>query len=245
MCVPRATVLIFAKLPDAGRVKTRLVPPLSHDEAAVLHKASLLAVCENVGHLRRAMPRIEPIWVVTPDERITDAAAIAGDAVSASWPQGDGDLGQRMERATHRAFAGGAQCVLLLGADSPTLPEQILADAVDQLVKKDAVLGPCEDGGYYLLGLRRTLPELFEDIDWGGPLVLEQTRRRAANAHVELHELPVWYDLDRFGDLQRAAQDMMQDALASPRPARDGLRRLINHYLIRYGDGRVHETQPR
>lgn len=238
-------MLIFAKFPEAGRVKTRLVPPLSHDEAAALHEASLLAVCENVGHLRWAMPRIEPIWVVTPDERIADAAAIAGDAVSACWPQGDGDLGQRMERATHRAFTVGAQCVLLLGADSPTLPGQILADAVDRLLEQDAVLGPCDDGGYYLLGLRRTLPALLEGIDWGGSLVAEQTRRRAADAHVDLYELPAWYDLDRFGDLQRAAQDLMLDTDAPPRPARDDLRRLINHYLIRYNDGRVHETEPR
>jgi hypothetical protein len=100
----------------------------------------------------------------------------------------------------------------------------------------DAVLGPCEDGGYYLLGLRRPAPELFERIDWGGVDVADQTRRRAAEAGVDLCELPPWYDLDRFDDLERAAHDLTKMTDPS-QPLASALRCLIDTIVERYSAG--------
>lgn len=224
----RATVLIFAKYPQPGRVKTRLVGRLSPVEAAEIHRASLLAVCETV----TACGGLDVTLVVTPDDRATTLGGIVPDPLHDCWPQGDGDLGVRLTRACMRAFDDGTGPVILLGADSPTLPIAYLQDAVDRLAEHDVVLGPCDDGGYYLLGLGRPIPRLFEGIDWGTEDVAAQTRKRAIEASVDLHELPRWYDLDRYEDLVRAAGDLRSMTDAS-RPAAIALRRLIESYLER------------
>ena len=226
--MPRARVLIFAKYPEPGRVKTRLVGPLSPVEAAELHRASLLAVCEAV----TACDGLDVTLVVTPDDRATALGSIVPGALHDCWRQGDGDLGARLTRACRGAFDEGAGPVICLGADSPTLPIAYLLDAVDRLAEHDVVLGPCDDGGYYLLGLGRHIPQLFERIDCGSGDVATQTRHRAIEAGVDLHELPGWYDLDRYEDLARAAGDLKLMIDAS-RPAANTLRRLIESYLER------------
>ena len=221
----RLEALIFAKYPEPGTVNTRMVPPLTAEQAAALHEASLRAVCERVRRCRALGVSL----LVTPDDRTADLCGIVGDACDECLPQGDGLLGERLNRAADRAFGGGADGVLLLGADSPTLPPPYLAQAVTSLTKHDAVLGPCEDGGYYLLGLRRRWPVLFQDIEWGGPLVARQTRERAASANIDLCELAPWYDLDRFDDLPRAAGDLA-DMTDASQPAMTALRHLVETY---------------
>lgn len=207
-------------------------PPLTGDEAARLHEASLLAVCENVA----AIPELDPIWVIAPDERLEDGPSLVGHAVSEYWPQGEGDLGQRLARAVRRAFDDGAEAVLLLGADSPTLPTRLLQEAVHRLQAHDAVLGPCEDGGYYLLAMRKPFVGMFKDVDWGEARVADQTRQRAASLGIDLIELPTWYDLDRFEDLKRAVDDVsVSDELVAP--AGLALRRLIATYLEQHSRG--------
>lgn len=191
-----------------------MVPPLTPTEAAELHTASLLAVCERVGSLENLDTKL----VVTPDERVSDLGKLV--AANECWPQGSGDLGQRLTRATDRAFCAGAEGVLLLGADSPTLPVSFLATAAAKLSRHQAVLGPSEDGGYYLLGLRQPLPVLLQRIDWGGEKVADQTRQRAAAAGIDLWELPIWYDLDRFDDLKRAVADLVDTADTLQQPSR-------------------------
>lgn len=203
-----------------------MVPPLTPDEAAELHVASLFAVCERVAEASTLDSRL----VVTPDERVDDLRDITPRHVSEAWPQGDGDLGQRLTRATYQAFQEGAGGVILLGADSPTLPTDLLDQAVASLSKHDAVLGPCDDGGYYLLGLRQPLAALFECIGWGGDQVADQTRQRAAAAGIDLQQLPTWYDLDRVDDLARAARDLANTADPS-RPFAGALRRCIEDII--------------
>ncbi len=202
----RITTLVFAKYPQPGAVNTRMVPPLTPTEAAELHTASLLAVCESIG----SIADLDTKLVVTPDERVSDLGKLVG--ASECWPQGDGDLGRRLARATDRAFGAGAEGVLLLGADSPTLPVSFLTTAVANLSRHQAILGPSDDGGYYLLGVRQPLPVLLERIDWGGEKVADQTRQRALAAGIDLWELPAWYDLDRFDDLKRAVGDLVDTA---------------------------------
>ncbi len=276
------TVLIFAKYPTAGTVNTRMVPPLTSEQAAQLHYASLLTVCENVAALgdqacrsnadqshqrkgRVAKPRagawgsdeqdtsapgdvggmdcklvgaancklvgaVDCRLVVTPDGRVDDLRKMVGVDVADCWPQGDGDLGRRLARATDRALSDNSAGVIVLGADSPTLPRGFLERAVTKLSRHAAVVGPCDDGGYYLIGLRRSMPVLFERINWGSAEVARQTGERAVDAGIDLAELPLWYDLDRPEDLTRAAEDLA-DVTDTTRPAMIALRRLIESYI--------------
>lgn len=207
-----------------------MVPPLTSEEAAQLHQAALLAVCERVTRWGGATLEL----AVTPDERSSDLARITGTSPRRCFPQGDGTLGDRLTRAVDRAFSGGAESVLLLGADSPTLPPLVLDQAIATLTQHDAVLGPCDDGGYYLLGLRRAYPTLFRDINWGSSTVARQTRRRAADEGIDLHELQSWYDLDQFSDLTRASRDLA-DAISFPGPAAEALKLLIDRLLKKHG----------
>lgn len=196
--------LIFAKYPQPGRVKTRMTPPLTPEQAAGIHCASLLAVCERIN----ALTDVETILVVTPDEQLDKFKKIVPDNVDDYWTQGAGDLGERLTRAVDRAFSQDADAVILLGADSPTTPNEIFLQTIGLLSKHDAVLGPCEDGGYYLLALSKPLPALFQNIDWGSENVADQTRARAADGAIDLSELKTWYDLDRYEDLVRAQRDL-------------------------------------
>lgn len=219
-------VLIYARYPRPGSVKTRMIGALTPVEAAELHRASLATMIELVARL----DGLTITLVVTPDESMATARCWAGIGFHDCRPQGDGDLGARLTRTTKQAFDEGAQRIILLGADSPTLPIDLLRQTDDHLAHADAVLGPSDDGGYYLLGLRRFIPALFERIAWGGPEVAAQTRQRAIDAGVALRELPPWYDLDRYEDLPRVLAD-----LGSPdprtRPAACELKKLISEIL--------------
>lgn len=228
----RTLALIFAKYPTPGAVKTRMTPPLTPEEAAELHLASLRAVCENLP----TNTGLEPVLVATPDECGDQMVDLLAGNVSEVWPQGDGDLGDRLSRAADRAFEAGADSVLLLGADSPTLPPEYICEAVSALATDDAVLGSTHDGGYYLLGLRRRIPTIFERINWGTSEAADQTRERATEAGVELAELRIWYDLDRFGDLRRAHEDLSASSGAVT-PAAQGLKKVIAKFLERYANG--------
>lgn len=227
MC--QTIALIFAKYPLPGSVKTRMTPPLSGEEAAALHEACLRMVCENVA----SVDTLETKLVVTPDDRAIDLARRIGLHDGDAWPQGAGDLGDRLSRAVVRTFDGAARRVLLLGADSPTLSTDKFLEAIDALDDHQAVLGPCEDGGYYLLGLSAPTPALLTGIDWGSDCAADQTRRRADEAEIDLHQLSRWYDLDRFEDIARARRDLM-DADLSARPMARALLERVTGLLSQY-----------
>lgn len=210
--------VIFAKYPTPGLVKTRMVPPLTTQNAAALHTACVMVVCDKVS----AIPNLDWMLAVSPDERLLDMATLMKIPAARCQPQGEGDLGVRMARTVDQVFASELQGVLLLGADSPTLPSTILTQAVEEICAGKTVLGPCHDGGYYALGLARPIPELFQDIDWGTSNVASQTRQRAETIGEPLIELPLWYDLDRFDDLPRAREDL--DRIDTPpTPAEEAL----------------------
>ncbi|MFQ5413908.1 MAG: TIGR04282 family arsenosugar biosynthesis glycosyltransferase [Phycisphaerae bacterium] len=223
----RVHLLIVAKYPTPGCVNTRMVPPLSPAQAAALHRVSLRAVVELAQTVDAAVT-----IVGTPDDRIDDFRATFGTGAVDCTPQGDGDLGQRLTHAIDNAVAG-ADVVLALGADSPTLPPPLLRRAIDRLAHHDAVLGPCRDGGYYVIGMRHAIPALFDRIDWGGDNVTKQTMERAATACVDLVVLDAWYDLDRFADLTRAAADLA-DVDPNTRPHAVALRRYIRTLIEEY-----------
>lgn len=233
----RIFALVFAKFPVPGAVKTRMTPPLSNEQAAALHTAALRSVWERLS----ASPLVEPILVGTPDSRLSEMRQLLmadGDTGTSNtsnapiqcWPQGDGDLGARLMRATRQAFDAGAKGVVLLGSDSPTLPQAYLESTIKKMSRCGAILGPAEDGGYYLLAMRSPHLGLLESIDWGSPKVAEQTRQRAKALGIHLHELPYWYDLDKVDDLRQASRDLNREDLKDA-PATSALFNLIQQFI--------------
>jgi len=195
MRIDTVHAIVMCKAPVAGRVKTRLTPTYSAGEAAAIHRA----MAETV--IKRAAS-------------IFSHTSIAADDVSHPFfepfdlpllAQGEGDLGERMSRLMIQAFADGAGKVMFLGTDSPHMDESRLRQAVERLSHTDVVIGPVEDGGYDLIAMNRSCPELFRFIHWGSEQVLEQTLDRAKPAGITIELLETGFDLDSPECLKRAA----------------------------------------
>lgn len=228
----RANALaVMAKAPVAGEVKTRLVPPLSAGEAARLYGALL----SDLLHSLRAFPAADRFVVFTPPDAATlfDAIVPAGFAC---FPQHAGDLGKRMEAVFADLFSRRYRQVVVIGSDVPVFPAGFLAKAFETLDESRGcvVLGPSEDGGYYLIGMSRLVREIFSDIPWGQDSVLSTTLARLSALACEVRLLPPWFDLDRVEDLGRlfsAGEKAL--ALSQPRTLRV-LRQLparVKYYL--------------
>lgn len=188
---------IFAKRPQPGAVKTRLAESIGDEAAAELYAAFLNDLIDRF----RAVADRRVLAFAPQTASAADCFRSLCRDDYELWPQPQADLGVRMAAFFDHAFHSGAARAVLVGSDSPTLPEDCLAQAFLSLERRDCVLGPAADGGYYLVGLNRPRPDLFDGVDWGGPLVLEQTVQRLQRAKLSLHLLPVWYDVDSAGDL--------------------------------------------
>lgn len=203
-------ILVFGKRPAAGRVKTRLTPPLPADEAATVYEACLRDV---VALAARQRARVELWYDDEPDAALYFACLLPH---LQSAPQTQGDLGTRMCDAFERSFADGADRVVVIGTDAPTLPETVLNAAFDDLHEIDIVIGPSTDGGYYLIGLRagawRAGKSLFVDIAWSGPDVFRKTLERAKQMGLSARVQPGWYDVDTIEDLRQAVADTLSDS---------------------------------
>ncbi len=191
---PGERLMIFAKAPVPGRVKTRLeLPPTT---AARLHAAFVRDVVAR--HQRpgrrvtvwRALDVDHPLWSELVERHGVRLAT-----------QGEGDLGARMAAAFADELAGGGP-VVVLGTDSPSLPPRLVDAAFAALAEVPAVIGPACDGGYYLLGLRGEVPPVFPtDMPWGTEVVLTRTLRALAATGAPFRVLDPWYDVDRITDL--------------------------------------------
>lgn len=194
-----AVVLVFAKAPIPGAVKTRLIPVLGAAAAARLHERLLentLAVATDA-----ALAPVELWCSPTSTHPVFEEHRRTLD-ISLRDQQG-ADLGERMSFAISQSLRT-RQIALLIGTDCPDLSPDYLHSAYGALRSgHDVVVGPAEDGGYVLIGLRRPAPELFSRIEWGRDSVLEQTRKRLAGLHLRWHELPTRWDVDRPADLVR------------------------------------------
>jgi len=199
----RTIVQVFAKAPEPGTVKTRLVPVLGVAAATELHCRLVRNTLTEVAIAR--VGRTE-IWTTGQGEgvQLQACARLLGVPVRT---QPEGDLGMRMSVALDDAL-GRSRQVLLVGTDVPGIDHRDLRAAVHALHEgADAVIGPAEDGGYWLIGLRRHHPALFEDIPWSSAQVLDCTRGRLRELGWCWHELPPRWDLDRPEDLERTAAD--------------------------------------
>lgn len=189
-------IILFAKAPVAGRVKTRLIPALGADGAAQLARRMLdhalnIAGAADVGSLELC---------ASPAPTQSDWQNIPLPAGIEASDQGDGDLGVRMARAAQRGLAGG-QNVLLIGADCPAMSVRHLRAATSALHAHDAVLLPAQDGGYLLLGLKTHAASLFEDMPWSTAQVAELTLQRMAALGWRVVVMEPLPDIDRPEDL--------------------------------------------
>lgn len=202
--VRKVAVAIMAKVPRAGAVKTRLCPPLLAEEAAALYRCFLLDKIAAVGALAGA----DPVIAYTPEDAGTELRAMAPGFCLVA--QRGPDLGVRLHTTLSSLLAAGHSAAIAVDSDTPTLPRDFLQRAVDVLSHPgpDVVLGPTEDGGYYLIGLRSAHRELFEDVPWSTSRVLEVTLRRAGNAGLAATCLPKWFDVDTAKDLERLGNSL-------------------------------------
>jgi hypothetical protein len=194
-----ALLIIFAKEPRPGQVKTRLCPPLSAEAAARLYKKFLEDILEEMARL----PGLSLALAYTPDTARDFFQESTPPGVSL-FPQAGCDLGERLVRAFDQGWAAGFGAVLVRNSDSPDLPGEMVLAAAQALESGPAglVLGPSPDGGYYLVGLKSPQPQLFQGISWSSPGVLEETLARAAGLSLAVHLLPPWPDIDTLADLQ-------------------------------------------
>jgi len=203
----------MAKASEPGQVKTRLCPPLSVEDAARLYRSFLLDKIEQV----RGVSSAEPVVAYAPDSAapLFESLAPALRLV----PQGGGDLSARLVSVLECLFGEGFEAAVVMDSDTPTLPSRCLERAVASVASgaHDLVLGPSEDGGYYLIGLRRLHRALLDGMPWSTPAVLEETLGRARALGLEVTQLEPWYDVDTAADLVRLATDLDEGGTDLPR----------------------------
>lgn len=192
------TLIIFSRYPQAGKTKTRMIPVLGAEGAAKLQRAMTEHTLHTVKQLSKTRPITSEIHFAGGNQQLM--SEWLGKELN-YYPQVAGDLGQRMRSAFDRAFDGGSNRVVTIGIDCPDIDESILERAFEALKKEDLVLGVAEDGGYYAIGLNRSIPELFANIDWGTDKVLAQTKNIAIALGLKIDYLPCLRDVDRPEDL--------------------------------------------
>ena len=186
-------IMVFTKAPVAGQVKTRFCPPLDLDQAAELSDQFCKQTLENLSQFKSA--DIE-LWTAI-DARHPAILSHARQFETPVYEQTGATLGQRM----HNAFESGRLPAVVIGCDVPHCPTDLLQQAIDEVAAGNEIVGPTHDGGYYLLGLQRSAPEFFEDIEWGGTSVLEATLEISHNTNRPLTQLEQLNDLDTMEDL--------------------------------------------
>ena len=210
-------LIVFAKVPEPGRVKTRLCPPLRPDEAAALYDAFLRDALDRYANFGAAPggPAVR-VYLDAPDRAPAD---LVPDGVATFRQRGRG-LGERMLHAFVETFAAGHPEAVVIGTDHPTLPLALVGLAFEALHDPlTAVLGPSDDGGYYLLGLNEVVSDLF-DMAYSHPGVFDDTLERVMQADLTPVVLPTHYDVDDADTLDRLLEEWQGGADVGPRTAR-------------------------
>ncbi|HET9846142.1 MAG TPA: TIGR04282 family arsenosugar biosynthesis glycosyltransferase [Nitrospira sp.] len=209
----RTALVIFAKAPVPGGVKTRLCPPLTADEAATIHGTFVLDTLERTkAAVTKLKLHADRYLACAPSSSLAFFRILEErQAVSLIEQEGE-DLGARMNRACETLFQRGYQQVLIVGTDVPSLPLDYYRQALDQLERHDVVVGPALDGGYYMIGLKKLLPALFQGIPWSTDRVLTMTREKAVDMGLRVALLPEWRDVDTLEDLRVLIDASILDA---------------------------------
>jgi rSAM/selenodomain-associated transferase 1 len=230
---------VMTKAPKAGRVKTRLTPPLTAEEAAALNVCFLRDTAAAISRTSDEHPA-QGVGVYTP----VGAEAAYAEILPKEFvlvPQQEGAFGERLFAATEDLLQLGFDSVCLIDSDSPTVPAHAFARAVEHLTAVDdsVVLGPSDDGGYYLIGLKRPHRRLFEQIDWSTERVLEQTIVAAKEMDLSVDLLPTWYDVDDRRTLARLCGEFFGANGATYGFEAPATREFLSELLQREGRGRV------
>jgi rSAM/selenodomain-associated transferase 1 len=238
---------VMTKAPRAGQVKTRLTPPLTPEEAAALNTCFLRDTTTAISTIA-VEGGARGIAVYTP----VGSTSVYAGIIPAEFqlvPQRGEAFGERLIFAMEDLFRLGFESVCLIDSDSPTVPQRAFAEAATILAQPEDIvaLGPSDDGGYYLIGLKKLHRALFEDIAWSTGRVLQQTIERARQMNLKVHLLPTWYDVDDRMTLQRLCDEFFgpngSTAMGYPAPATRGY---LEGLLKREGRDRIwpNESQP-
>jgi rSAM/selenodomain-associated transferase 1 len=205
-------LVIFAKAPIPGEVKTRLCPPLTPDEAATLHGSFVLDMLERsklaVAKLQLPFHRY---LACSPSSELVFFKIMEERQNVHLLDQVGEDLGQRMHRTSVDLFAKGYKQVILVGTDVPTLPLSVYQEAFTMLGRSDVVLGPALDGGYYLIGLKQPAEKLFTGVPWSTDQVLAVTQQKAKALGLSVGLTTAWRDVDTIADLQSLTTECQED----------------------------------
>jgi len=204
----KRAVIIMTKVPIAGMVKTRLQPFFSPEKCAEL-AAVFLRDAENkvkTGCDKR-------IIAFSPQDKRTELESFL-QYKHECIEQAGADLGERMFNAFEFAFAQNSDSVVMIGTDSPTFPPGFIAQAFEYLERADAVLGKTADGGFYLIGLRKSDGRIFEAVEWSSAQTFEQTHDNILSLNFSLREIPAWYDVDEPQDLQKLFEEFQENEAA-------------------------------
>ena len=212
-------IAVMAKASSPGRTKTRLTPPLDPMEAAELNTAFLKDIVDNIARAGRQAPLAAYMAFGPPGSEPFFREHLPSDVgLIEAWL---GNFGKCLLISVETLLARGHASACVLNADSPTLPTAILVELAEALAAPGdrAVIGPAEDGGYYVLGLKAAHRRLFEDIDWSTEHVFGQTLERAAEIGLPVEVLPAWYDVDDLAGLRRLHRDLFEPGVAAGRLA--------------------------
>ncbi len=210
--MPHAALVIFAKAPIPGEVKTRLCPPLTPDEAATLHGSFVLDMLERskLAVAKLQLPFHRYLACAPSSELVFFKIMEERQGVSLLDQVGE-DLGQRMHRTFVDLFAKDYTQVILVGTDVPTLPLSVYQEALAILGRSDVVLGPALDGGYYLIGLTKQAEELLTGVPWSTDHVLAVTQQKAKALGLSVGLTTAWRDVDTMTDLQALITECRED----------------------------------
>ena len=207
------TLLVVAKQPIPGQTKTRLCPPLSHAQAADLYECFLRDTLE----VMRKVPDVRCMIGFLPEDSGNYFKPIAPDMELIC--QYGASLGERLDHLLTEALTSGSQRAVVMDSDSPTLPAEYISQAFDQLTDADVVLGPTQDGGYYLIGMKQPQPHLLRQVQMSTSHVLADTLALARSYNLAVSLLPTWYDIDTIDDLFQLDREINESSSNGSAPA--------------------------
>jgi rSAM/selenodomain-associated transferase 1 len=195
----KESLLFYVKFPEKGNVKTRLAKDIGEQHTVELYKCFVLDILAMLAETPQTV-----CICYAPEDAEQRFRAWLGDAYLYMAQQGD-DLGERMNNSFQEALQHGFEKVVIIGSDLPDLPSQYIVKAFEKLRTFESVIGPSDDGGYYLLGFRNDtfFPEVFQDIIWSHPLVYTETLKKLEKRGVNFFRLPEWNDIDNLDELQQ------------------------------------------
>ena len=222
----KEALVVFAKAPVVGQVKTRLIGALTPGQATELYVCFLQDTFATMEEVQTEREQLSLVLCYTPADDLEAFEAADLDRCLLLAQRGR-DLGERLHHCCADLLAAGFHSIVILGADTPTLPDEIVIEAFERLTEHGAiVIGPATDGGYYLIGLNQLYLKLFAQIDWSSEVVMTQTQARAAELKLKLSLLPEWNDVDTPADLI-TLQQQIASGEAAPHKTSKYLKKLL------------------